>query len=554
VAYSLAAAPAGATIDPVAGIIQWLADTNFTGTSQLFTVIATEDGWSTNLAGEADAFIRNGTPTTSYGTNDTLEVKLGSASTTRESYLRFAIPALRGNLRKATLQLTPVATFSPGTHAVAAALSNGWDELTLNWNNRPASGPAVDFWQPQMGVTSSADVTAAALAATNGLVSLRVHATNATGDGLVQYGSREGDANLAPRLRVVTTNGIALTATQSFWVTVVGPPVLQPVSNQSISLGDTLVLTNVAYDPNPPPQRLFFSLATAPTNAVINTTNGVVDWTPATAQAGTSNLFTVVVSQAGWLTNLAPVADAYVRNGTPTGNYGTNDTLEVKLGSASTTREAYLRFALNGLNGQLAGAELQLAALAAFSPGTHAVALVTNDVWGELAVNWNNRPDSGLPSLAAWNPVAGSVAVADVTAVVAQELASDGLLSLRLYATNATGDGLVTYAAREAAGNQMPALMIATTNLYSLSSTQSFWVTVPAISEPPVLNLVAATATNLTLSISAAPGTLCELMLSTNLTAWAVIFTTNAPAVPFLWTDPNPAAASPRFYRVRMGL
>ncbi|MGN6642000.1 MAG: polysaccharide lyase family 8 super-sandwich domain-containing protein, partial [Verrucomicrobiota bacterium] len=238
--YALAAAPSGATIDPGSGVIQWVPGTNLIGTSNLFTVVVTENGWVTNLPAQADAFVKNGSPTTSFGTDPTLEVKLGSASTTRESFLRFAIPTLRGTIRDATLQLTPSSTFAPGLHGVAQTTSDYWDELTLNWNNRPGSGPELDSWLPQAGVASAANVTAAALATTNGLVSLRAYASTATGDGLVSYVSREGDANFAPRLVVVTTNDLALSATKSFWVTVFGPPVLAANSNQVGAVGSTL--------------------------------------------------------------------------------------------------------------------------------------------------------------------------------------------------------------------------------------------------------------------------------------------------------------------------
>jgi hypothetical protein len=260
----------------------------------------------------------------------------------------------------------------------------------------------------------------------------------------------------------------------------------------------------------------------------------------------------VVVAQSGWQTNLAPQADAFVRNGTPTSNYGSNATLEVKLGSASTTREAYLRFGLAGLTGALSAAQLRLTPIETYSPGTHGVAPVTNDAWGELTVNWNNRPDSGLAPVATFDPVADSVSVADLTSLAAQALAADGLLSLRLYATNATGDGLVSYGAREGAPATAPALLVTTTNIYSLSSTQSFWVNVPAISQPPVLGLVGATATNITLSVSGIPGAVCEVLFSTNLVSWNVVLATNAPAGSFLWSHPNPDAASPRFYRARL--
>ena len=42
------------------------------------------------------------------------------------------------------------------------------------------------------------------------------------------------------------------------------------------------------------------------------------------------------------------------------------------------------------------------------------------------------------------------------------------------------------------------------------------------------------------------------IQISTNLTQWSNLFITNSPAVPFNWTDTNPAAPA-RFYRVKLG-
>jgi hyaluronate lyase len=548
-AYSLAAAPAGAVIDPVSGVIQWTPGTNAVGLSHQFKVVVTENGWVTNLPAQADAYVRNGTPTANFGAATTLEVRLGSSTTTRETYLRFGLPTLRGTIRDATLELTPTETFTPVTHAVAAATSDDWDELTLNWNNRPGSGVMLATWMPQTGVAGAAEVGLAARAVTNGWLSLRVFATNDAG-GPVTYVSREGAAAQAPRLRVVTTNGPLLSATQSFWVKVYGPPLLAAVSNQTAVVGTNWTQTNAAFDPNVPPQQLWFSLAASPSNAVINPTNGLITWTPLAAQAGTSHVFSVVVAQAGWLTNLPPVADAYVRNGTPTGNYGSNTVMEVKLGSASTTREAYLRFGLAGLPGQVALAQLQLQALTTFSPGVHAVALVTNDAWAEYAVNWNTRPDAGLAPVTTWTPVAGEVTSVEVGALTAAEAAGDGWLSLRVFATNATADGLVEYAAREAASGDTPALRVWTTNTFALSTTQSFLVYVPALpSSAPTLQVVGNATNPAVLQVGATVGANCQIQASTNLLDWETVFTTNASAPLFEWSDPAASQWPRRFYR-----
>jgi autotransporter-associated beta strand protein len=77
------------------------------------------------------------------------------------------------------------------------------------------------------------------------------------------------------------------------------PPVLAPVANATITAGQTLLLTNTATDADVPAQTLTFSLAASPTGATINTTNGLITWRPAIAQAPFTNRFTVVVTDSG---------------------------------------------------------------------------------------------------------------------------------------------------------------------------------------------------------------------------------------------------------------
>jgi len=74
------------------------------------------------------------------------------------------------------------------------------------------------------------------------------------------------------------------------------PPELAPVAGASIGADLTLTLTNSATDPNRPPPTLTFSLLTGPTNATLNSSNGVFVWTPVVGQANSTNLVTVAVS------------------------------------------------------------------------------------------------------------------------------------------------------------------------------------------------------------------------------------------------------------------
>jgi O-glycosyl hydrolase len=78
------------------------------------------------------------------------------------------------------------------------------------------------------------------------------------------------------------------------------PPVLGPIPDRTVNAGTTLTLTNSATDPDAPPQTLTFGLLNpAPTNALLNLTNGILTWRPLVQQANSTNQFTVKVSDNG---------------------------------------------------------------------------------------------------------------------------------------------------------------------------------------------------------------------------------------------------------------
>jgi glucuronoarabinoxylan endo-1,4-beta-xylanase len=76
------------------------------------------------------------------------------------------------------------------------------------------------------------------------------------------------------------------------------PPTLQPIPDQTINPGTHLIITNVATDPDAF-QTLTFTLLNGPTNAVLNSTNGILTWRPLVTDANTTNLFTVQVADNG---------------------------------------------------------------------------------------------------------------------------------------------------------------------------------------------------------------------------------------------------------------
>jgi len=334
------------------------------------------------------------------------------------------------------------------------------------------------------------------------------------------------------------------------------PPVLAPLANQHLIGGATLSLSSQAHDPNTPPQGLLFSLPDAPAGAAIDAASGLITWRPTIAQAGTSNLFTVVVRQeGGWQTTLAPVADAHVIESYPSANYGSQANLIVKLSATpGLTRETFLRFNVSeasAVYGVITEATLRLMPTGAASPGTHALGLVANNAWGETALTWTNKPSSSSV-LGTWVPQAGVATQVPLAGAVQGALLGDGRLSLRLYATNTTADGLVYYGSKEGPSQNSPQLFVASTGP-ALSATQSFWVTVNVPASPSLSVAGLETNGQFRMMVSGAEGPDYTVQGSTNLRQWVTLLTTNQPALPFAFVDPSATGYPTRFYRALLG-
>ena len=90
--------------------------------------------------------------------------------------------------------------------------------------------------------------------------------------------------------------------TQNFTITVQPvnhPPVLDPIADQWIVLGQPLRVPNVATDVDLPPDRLTFGLVEAPFGAEIDPMTGLFTWTPSALQSGSENLIQVMVTDDG---------------------------------------------------------------------------------------------------------------------------------------------------------------------------------------------------------------------------------------------------------------
>jgi hypothetical protein len=99
---------------------------------------------------------------------------------------------------------------------------------------------------------------------------------------------------------------------------------------------------------------------------------------------------------------------------------------------------------------------------------------------------------------------------------------------------------------------QTVAVAVSDNGAPALTATQSFTVTV---NQPALPTLIAAPVTNgqFGVLINGDTGPDYTVLSSTNLTAWAPMFTSNSPALPFFWVDTNSASNPFLFYRVLLG-
>ncbi len=86
----------------------------------------------------------------------------------------------------------------------------------------------------------------------------------------------------------------------------------------------------------------------------------------------------------------------------------------------------------------------------------------------------------------------------------------------------------------------------------SLSAPRTFSVAVKPVAQPVVAQ-PKFSGGKLYLGVSGDAGPDYSVQASSNLVDWATVFTTNSPAPPFLWADPNTSLFKTRFYRVLLG-
>ena len=164
-----------------------------------------------------------------------------------------------------------------------------------------------------------------------------------------------------------------------------------------------------------------------------------------------------------------PVADTFVRDGSFTNdNYGQDTTLLLKKEvSTGFNRRAFLRFNLaSATMTSFDRAILELRSPSPPAPGsapTLELRFITNDVWLETVVNWNNQPAVGQ-MLATWPMSTNGPDRVDISSIVASEMSGDDLFSLGLLIANPFSATVYSFHSREATEALRPRLVLEITN------------------------------------------------------------------------------------------
>lgn len=175
---------------------------------------------------EADARVRESSPSTNDGEDDTLQVD-GASSTDMESFIRFTLSDLTGAVKSARLRVYVMDNATDNGPAVYAT-DPSWTEGEITWDNRPErTSPATDN-KGNLSANSWVEYDVTPLIAGEGAVSFVLVADS--DDGVV-FSSRQGVQ--PPELTVTFGSGQALPAT----VTSTLPASGAPTTGEAILVG-----------------------------------------------------------------------------------------------------------------------------------------------------------------------------------------------------------------------------------------------------------------------------------------------------------------------------
>jgi hypothetical protein len=330
--YSLVTAPSGATLDPTTGAFRWTPTEAQGPGTYTVTVRATDNG-SPNLSSQ-----RSFTVTVREVNQPPVLNPISDRTVDEQTLLSFTVSATDPDLPANTLRYslvtapsgatlssttglfrwTPTEAQGPGTYTITVRVTdNGSPSMsdqksftvTVNEVNRPPvlaaiSNKTVDE-QTLLAFTVSA--TDPDLPANTLRYSLLTAPSGVTLDpttGAFRWTPTEaqGPGTYTVTVRVTDSGSPSLSDQKSFTVTVREvnqPPVLNPISDQTVNEGSLLSFRVSATDADLPANALRYSLVTAPGGATLDPNTGLFGWTPTEAQGPESYTITVRVTDDG---------------------------------------------------------------------------------------------------------------------------------------------------------------------------------------------------------------------------------------------------------------
>ncbi|MHA6480357.1 CBM96 family carbohydrate-binding protein [Paenibacillus sp. strain BS8-2] len=206
------------------------------------------DEHSVNLAPEADTYVRSGQyANTNYGTAARMDIKKDTgADFTREALMKFDTSTLQGGLASAKLMVYAIVSDTgtdPMVNDVFGLADTAWGESTVTWNNRPATGSALQsFTGGRQSAWHEIDITTYAQTKYNAGqdIGLVIKQTPA-GKGLYTTIKSKESPDYQPYLRITMTPP-GSTANQ---------PTGIPAANELFSTGSAWNESNVAWSSKP---------------------------------------------------------------------------------------------------------------------------------------------------------------------------------------------------------------------------------------------------------------------------------------------------------------
>lgn len=238
--------------------------------------------WTPSYHAIADAQVNSNNPDANFGADNQLR-----CDGVRFPFLQFNVTNIPTNATIAAVTLKVFCTSAAGDTIEVHRTGANWAEDSLTWNNRPNVRTNIldSIAVTQTNTWYAFDV--ASTISTNGVYSYALLRSTSLGSTIFQ--ARDPNLDPADPQLIVT---VSVPSSNH-------PPMLPPIANCTLNPGQTLSLTNAPTDPDTPAQFLVCSFFQNPVGATLDPASGVLAWRPSTAQADTTNLFTVMVADNG---------------------------------------------------------------------------------------------------------------------------------------------------------------------------------------------------------------------------------------------------------------